>query len=139
MDSLLYRTMTRLLFILWLFCCANIGFAQDKAEIKFDKKNYNFGELTSENMVSTCIFTFTNVGKAPLIIHQALASCGCTVPSFTREPIAPGEKGEIKITYNARGFLGHFKKVVTVRSNAKTSMTRLSIEGDVVKNKKNKK
>ena len=76
------------------------------------------------------IFTFTNVGDAPLVINQAIASCGCTIPSYTKAPIQPGQKGQIKVTYNGEGkFPGHFKKSITVRTNAKTEMTRLYIEG----------
>ena len=67
---------------------------------------------------------------APLVINQAVASCGCTVPSYPKAPIKPGEKGEIKITYNGKGkFPGHFKKTITIRTNATTEMTRLYVEG----------
>ena len=76
--------------------------------------------------------TFTNIGDAPLVIHQAVASCGCTVPEYTKEPIMPGKKGTIKVTYNGTGkYPGHFKKSITLRTNAKTEMVRLYIEGDM--------
>lgn len=82
-------------------------------------------------MVS-CTFTFTNVGDAPLVIHQAVASCGCTVPEYTQEPVMPGKTGTIKITYNGTGkYPGHFKKSITLRTNAKTEMMRLFVEGDM--------
>ncbi len=78
------------------------------------------------------MFSFTNNGDKPLVINQAVASCGCTVPEYTKSPIAPGAKGEIKVTYNGTGkFPGHFKKSITVRSNGKIEMTRLYIEGDM--------
>lgn len=65
-----------------------------------------------------------------MVINQAVASCGCTVPSYTKTPIKPGEKGEIKVTYNGKGaFPGHFKKTITVRTNGVTELTRLYIEG----------
>ena len=81
-------------------------------------------------------FTFTNVGEQPLVVNQAIASCGCTVPEFTKEPIAPGGKGEIKVTYNGEGkFPGHFKKSITVRTNGSVEMTRLYIEGDMTEAK----
>ena len=64
--------------------------------------------------------------------HQAVASCGCTVPEYTKEPIMPGKKGTIKVTYNGTGkYPGHFKKSITLRTNAKTEMVRLYIEGDM--------
>ena len=67
-----------------------------------------------------------------MVIHQAFASCGCTVPTFTKEPIKPGEQGVIDVTYNGTDkFPGHFQKTVTVRSNAVSEVTRLIIEGDM--------
>ena len=105
-------------------------------EIKFDKLTHNFGTFSEKDPVVTCVFTFTNAGDAPLIINQAVASCGCTVPEYTKTPIQPGEKGEIKVTYNGTGkFPGHFKKSITVRTNGKVEMTRLYIEGDMTEAK----
>lgn len=106
--------------------------AQKQADIKFDKTTHNFGTFSENNPKVTCTFTFTNTGDDLLIIHQAVASCGCTVPNYTKEPVKPGESGEIKVTYNGAGkYPGHFKKSITIRSNAKTEMTRLYIEGDM--------
>jgi len=116
---------------LLMMFCLTIG-AQKPAEIKFDKVTHNFGEFSETNPVQTCVFTFTNVGEQPLVINQAIASCGCTVPAYTKEPIQAGKKGEIKVTYNGKGkFPGHFKKSITVRTNGAVEMTRLYIEGDM--------
>lgn len=125
--------MKKLLFLsLMLLCAFTYASAQKQAEIKFDKVSYDFGTFSEKNPVQTCIFTFTNVGGQPLVINQAVASCGCTVPSYTKSPIMPGKKGQIKITYNGSGkFTGHFKKTVTVRTNGVTEMTRLYIEGEM--------
>ena len=102
----------------------------NQASIRFDKLTYNFGTFSEKNPVQKCSFTFTNNGTAPLVVNQAVASCGCTVPSYTKTPIMPGEKGEIKVTYNGKGaFPGHFKKTITVRTNGETELTRLYIEG----------
>ena len=106
--------------------------AQGQAEIKFDKTTHNFGSFSEKEPVVSCTFTFTNVGDTPLVIHQAMASCGCTVPTYTQEPVLPGKTGTIKVTYNGTGRLpGHFKKSVSLRTNAKTEMMRLFIEGDM--------
>ena len=114
-------------FILLSTICA---FAQGKADIKFDKKTHDFGRFSESSPIVSCTFTFTNVGEAPLIIHQAIASCGCTVPQYTKKPIAPGEKGTLSVTYNGKGrFPGHFKKSITIRTNGKPEMLRLYIEG----------
>ena len=103
-----------------------------QAEIKFDKYIHNFGEVSELSPKVTCVFTYTNVGNAPLVINQAVASCGCTVPEYTKQPVMPGQKGEIKVTYNGAGkFPGHFKKSITVRTNGKVEMTRLYVEGDM--------
>lgn len=110
-----------------------------KAEITFEKTKHNFGTFSEDDATVTCSFEFTNTGTAPLVIHQAIASCGCTVPTYTKYPVKPGEKGKIDITYNGVGkFPGHFKKTITVRSNAKQEMVRLVIEGDMTASAKNK-
>ena len=102
------------------------------ADIKFDKTTHDFGTFSENNPVVSCVFTFTNIGDAPLVIHQAVASCGCTVPDYTKEPILPGKTGTIKVTYNGTGkYPGHFKKSITLRTNAKTEMLRLYIEGNM--------
>lgn len=106
--------------------------AENYAEIKFDTLRHNFGKFSKNNPIVKCSFKFKNTGTAPLVIHQAIASCGCTVPTFTKEPIKPGETGVIDVTYNGTDkFPGHFQKTVTVRSNAISEVTRLIIEGDM--------
>ena len=121
-----------LVFTMLLFCGMSVAFAQKPAEIKFDKLTHDFGTFSEKEPVVTCTFAFTNVGESPLIINQAVASCGCTVPEYTKTPIQPGEKGEIKVTYNGTGkFPGHFKKSITVRTNGVVEMIRLYIEGDM--------
>lgn len=110
--------------------------AAAQAEIKFDQTVHNFGKFSENAPKVTCIFNFTNTGDKPLVINQAVASCGCTVPEYTKAPIAPNGKGQIKVTYNGTGkFPGHFKKSITVRSNGTVEMTRLYIEGDMVEAK----
>ena len=117
-----------LLTVLMLVC--GIVFASAQAEIKFDKLAHDFGNFPESSPVVSCTFTFTNTGDKPLVINQAVASCGCTVPEYTKDPIQPGKKGEINVTYNGTGkFPGHFKKSITVRTNGKVEMTRLYIEG----------
>ena len=107
-----------------------------QAVLKFDNLTRNFGEF-DESEVQTCVFEFTNTGDEPLIIQQAYSSCGCTVPTFTKQPVMPGEKGELKVTYNGKGkFPGRFKKPVTVRSNASNMIVRVYIEGTMTVNDK---
>lgn len=125
--------MKKLFFITMLLLCGlTAATAQKQAEIKFDKQTHDFGKFSEKNPVVSCVFAFTNVGDAPLVINQAMASCGCTVPDYPKQPLQPGEKGELKVTYNGTGkFPGHFKKSITVRTNGKVEMTRLYIEGEM--------
>ena len=126
-----------ILMTLMLVCGFAYVMAQKPAEIKFDKTTHNFGTFSESSPKVTCTFTYTNVGESPLIINQAIAACGCTVPEYTKAPVQPGEKGEIKITYNGEGkFPGHFKKSITVRTNGVVEMTRLYVEGDMEEAKK---
>lgn len=109
---------------------------QKEAKIKFNKIAHNFGTFSEATPVQECKFAFTNVGDAPLVINQAVASCGCTVPEYTKTPILPGKSGEIKITYNGKGkFPGHFKKSITIRTNGNPEMTRLYVEGMMTEEK----
>lgn len=121
------------IFLLLMMLASLVAYAQqEQPEIKFDKTIHNFGTFSEKTPVQTAVFAFTNIGKAPLIINQAIASCGCTIPSYTKEPIMPGEKGTVKVTYNGKGkFPGHFKKSITIRTNGKVEMVRLYIEGDM--------
>ena len=128
--------MKKFLFITFLLL-AHLGMAIAQqtqttkvAQIKFDNTVHNFGSFSENQPIQTCSFKFTNVGTAPLVINQAVGSCGCTVPQYTKTPIRPGEKGEIKVTYKGKGlYPGHFKKTITVRTNGEPSMVRLYIEG----------
>ena len=103
---------------------------QNQAEIKFEESSHNFGTFNASDPIHKATFVFTNVGNAPLVINQVVASCGCTVPKYDKRPIAPGQKGTIEVVYNGKDrFPGKFKKTITVRTNGKTEMVRLSIEG----------
>ena len=129
--------MKKILVMTMMFICGMTSMmAQKPAEIKFDTLTHNFGTFSEKNPVVTYTFTYTNIGEQPLVINQAVASCGCTVPEYTKTPIKAGEKGEIKVTYNGTGkFPGHFKKSITVRTNGAVEMTRLYIEGDMTEDK----
>ena len=99
-------------------------------QIRFHKDDYNFGKVTQGQIVEYS-FEFTNVGKEPLIISECHASCGCTVPEWPRDPIAPGEKSRITTKFNTAGKSGEQKKVVTVTANTEPFETYISISGYV--------
>lgn len=106
-----------------------------QAVIKFEKTSHDFGQF-AEKDAQTVVFKFTNAGNEPLVINQAFSSCGCTVPSYTKTEIQPGGAGELRVTYNGRGKVpGHFKKSVSVMSNASNKLVRLYIEGTMTSGK----
>lgn len=121
-----------LLFTAILMMSIGLASAQGKADIKFEKTTHDFGTFSENNPIVNYTFKFTNIGDGPLVIHQAVASCGCTIPEYTQEPIMPGKTGTVKVTYNGTGkYPGHFKKSITLRTNAKTEMIRLFVEGNM--------
>ncbi len=107
------------------------AFAQ-KAEIKFESKEFDFGEIKEENGPVSTVFEFQNVGQLPLVLNGVTASCGCTTPTWTKEPVAPGQKGQVKATYSVVGRPGPFRKTITVKSNASEATTQLIIKGTVI-------
>ena len=131
--------MKKLLFTtLMLIAGINMVFAQ--AKIQFDKSEYNFGSFPETSPVQKCTFTFTNSGDKQLVINQAIASCGCTVPSYPKAPIKPGQKGTIEVTYNGKTkFTGHFKKAITIYTNGVPETTRIYIEGTMTEVNPDKK
>lgn len=105
------------------------------AEIKFAESSYNFGSVPEHGGKVSHTFEFTNTGDANLMIIDATADCGCTVPEYPTQPVAPGKKGKIKVTFNPLYRGGSFTKVVTVRTNGNPKKARIKIQGSVNPNK----
>lgn len=101
-----------------------------QAVIQFDKTEHDFGKIIQGEVVSYT-FHFTNAGDAPLIISNVDRSCGCTASEFPRQPIAPGEKGDIKITYDSKSHHGFQSKTLVVHANTNPSLTSLRIKAEV--------
>ena len=99
--------------------------------LTFETTDHDFGTVKEEGGPISHEFVFTNTGKAPVIINNVKASCGCTTPSWTKEPVAPGEKGTIVAQYNPQNRPGAFRKSITVTSNADPSTSVLYIKGNV--------
>lgn len=102
----------------------------DAAVISFEHGMYNFGTITQGDKVNYD-FKFKNTGKSPLIITDATATCGCTIPEKPKEPVKPGETGVIKVVFNSTGKLGMQDKVVTITSNGNPSTTEVHLIGEV--------
>ncbi len=99
------------------------------AEITFENETHDYGTI-KQGADGTCEFKFKNTGKEPLIISNAKGSCGCTVPTWPKEPIMKGQTGVIKVHYDTKR-VGAFTKTVTLNSNAKTDPKILTIKGVV--------
>lgn len=105
---------------------------KEKGEIRFKETTHDFGTIKEKAGPVSCEFEFENAGKSNLVIIDAKAECGCTTPEFPKEPIAPGQKGKIKVTYNPLGRPGSFTRVITVKTNGSPSKVTLKIRGSVM-------
>jgi hypothetical protein len=114
-----------------------LGFAftsNAQGALKFKQEKHDFGTIT-EGTVATYSFEFTNTGNAPVVISNATASCGCTTPDWTREPVMPGKTGRVTAAFNSAGKPGTFNKTVTVVNNGAVSQITLTIQGSVATKK----
>ena len=105
--------------------------AETKPNLVFDHTSHEFGTINQGDVV-THMFTFTNTGDAPLIINSAKPSCGCTVPSWPKEPIMPGETGEIKAVFNSRHKSGRQNKSIRVFTNMGDQASTVFLKGEVL-------
>jgi hypothetical protein len=108
------------------------GNISSEPEIVFETRVFDFGTI-KRHADGTCAFVFSNRGGAPLMISKVTASCGCTIPSYPKEPVLPGKTEEIKVKYNTKT-LGVFSKTIHVSTNDPVHPTVvLTIKGAVVK------
>ena len=103
-------------------------------EFSFKKETHDFGNITEGEKIAYS-FSFTNTGNADLVISSATATCGCTVPEYPREPIAPGKGGVINVIFDSTGKDGYQRKEVYVVSNTVPNRKTLTITGTVLKKK----
>lgn len=120
----------QLLISFFLLISGNI-FAQNNAEINSTEQTFDFGIISEADGLASHIFDISNTGKDPLVITRITASCGCAQPEWSKVPIEPGKKGEIKISYNPKGRPGPFHKSIAIHSNAKNGRLNLYIKGHV--------
>ncbi len=106
----------------------------DAPKVKFEKPIYDFGTIIMGQKV-IYEFKFKNVGKSPLVIKNAMATCGCTVPDYPVEPILPNKTGTIKVIFDSQGKFGKQDKVITLKSNAQPEMETLHVVGEVLNKK----
>ena len=123
--------MKKILSMVMTLLMAGMVYAQEPV-IRFDRTTHDFGKILEADGRVTTVFTFRNEGMSPLVLSNVRASCGCTTPKWTKEPIEPGQEGEITVTYNPNGRPGMFQKTITVTSNAKEATSKLFIKGEVI-------
>lgn len=122
------------LFLLGLFfsLCLTYSIAQSGPIMKFDSDEVAYGDI-EQNSEPLRVWKFTNVGDEPLVIQNAKGSCGCTVPAWPKEPIMPGESGQIEIRYDTKR-IGPINKIVTLTTNEKSGEARkLKVTGTIKK------
>ena len=121
-----------LLFAITLVMAISVS-AQEKTVAEFGEKTHDFGVIKEEDGRVSYVFEFQNTTQSPLTVKNVRASCGCTTPNWSKEPIAPEGKGQITVTYNAKGRPGTFHKSITVTlSNGTEDFTQvLFIKGQV--------
>jgi hypothetical protein len=121
------------ILILLIFTSSILAIGQNKAkkdvDMEFEQADHDFGTLAYASDGS-CVFKFKNNSKKPIAITNVKSSCGCTAPTWSKEPIQPGQSGSIKVVYNTN-IPGSFNKTVQVFSTAENSPVRLSIRGNV--------
>lgn len=134
-----YNLTMRKLVLLITLLAVNLSFisAQHaKANLAFDKTMHDFGELKESDGRVSYVFKFKNTGGQPMVLHNVKASCGCTTPEWTRNPIPPGGSGQVKAIFDPRNRPGNFNKSITVQSNAQNGTIVLRITGKVIAREK---
>ncbi len=126
--------MKRIIFILTAILLATgISSAQQQAAvIATEHATFDFGQIKEADGKVTHTFEISNQGESPLVITRVIASCGCTTPEWTKEPIPAGKTGQISITFDPASRPGPFTKTISVYSNGKTGSFILTIRGEVL-------
>ena len=104
---------------------------EDAPRFEFEEKVIEFGEISQGEKIKR-IFKFENVGNSDLIISDAKGSCGCTVPLWPKNPIAPGEEGEVEVVFDSNGKQGRQNKTITLIANTIPNKFVIALKGDVL-------
>lgn len=121
-----------LLLILAITGAATVA-AKGKTDITFATSSHDFGTIHADKGPVTAVYEFTNTGTEPLtIVSVTNGGCGCTKPEFTREPVAPGKKGHIKVIFNPRGRSGEFNRSVKVKVSSIKGRKALTFSGVII-------
>lgn len=119
------------LLMLGVFFLTSCAKKSDLPEMAFEEREFDFGDIP-QGSTQTHTFVFTNDGGADLQIFDAKGSCGCTIPEFPKEKIAPGQKGQIVVRFDSRNKEGKFNKSVNLQTNTKEALVTLHIKGNIL-------
>ena len=123
--------MKRLLLLCSFILMALTASAQTGAVIHSEELTYNFGTIAEEAGLASHVFIVQNTGDKPLVINRVTASCGCTRPEWSKEPVSPGKTTEVKVSYDPAGRPGPFTKIISIYSNGKKGSFNLAVKGTV--------
>ncbi|OAV68089.1 hypothetical protein Barb6XT_01189 [Bacteroidales bacterium Barb6XT] len=124
--------MKQLFFIFFFVWLAAGTVSAQQAVIAVEQSVHDFGDIKEANGRVSHTFVIANQGDAPLVINRVIASCGCTTPEWTKEPIAPGKTGNVKVTFDPEKRVAPFLKTISIYSNGKTDSFVLTIRGNVI-------
>jgi len=105
--------------------------SSDEPEMTFSVEQVDLGDLRQGDQAEH-VFEFTNTGKKPLVIHNVISTCGCTIPQWTKKPVMPGKKGIIKVLFDSTGKIGRQNKLIIIRSNLQGPDQKLRISAMVL-------
>jgi hypothetical protein len=108
-----------------------IQYTTDGSDIRYEAITYDFGKIKEGEKVNHA-FKFTNMGKSPLIITNATASCGCTTPVWPKNPVLPGDTGSISVTFNSAGKSGLQDKQIKITANSQPAESMVHLIGEVL-------
>lgn len=133
-SSFKYKiAMKRIFFILLTLLIVSGISAQNSSKVFIPAERvHNFGKIMEKDGKVSTVFQFKNIGKRPIVIENVSAWCGCTTYSFTKTPIKPGTKGEVKVTYNPYNRPGFFSKEIVILTEGGSSYTRVWVKGNVI-------
>ncbi|WMJ73477.1 DUF1573 domain-containing protein [Cytophagaceae bacterium ABcell3] len=112
--------------------------SKEGPEITFIEKSKDFGDIVTGDTVSH-VFVFKNTGTEPLIVSDVVTTCGCTAPSWSKQPVMPGQSGDIKVVFNSKNKIGRQNKVVTILSNASNHRETVNIVTNILPKEKEEK
>lgn len=119
----------KITFVITVFASV---YVYGQADFKFEKTEFDFGQVAEKDDTLWCEFKFKNIGNEPLIISEIKTACDCTLADWVKKPIMPGKEGVIKAGYKYKGKSGNYNKSLTILANTLPAMSQLYIKGVIL-------